>query len=117
MRVCSVGPVVAAGEVADGLGEQPAEELDLLPLPGAAGTEVPPEGPGLVLDVVPVDPDIQPNAVAGKEIDIGRLHRHRRCLALREGQEPGGEAEALGDAGRIGEHHHKRVAERVVLGA
>ena len=43
MRVRSVGPVVAAGEVADGLGEQPAEELDLFPLPGAAGTEVPPE--------------------------------------------------------------------------
>ena len=45
MRVRSGGPVVAAGEVADGLGEEPAEELDLFPLPGAAGTEVPPEGP------------------------------------------------------------------------
>ena len=43
VRVRSVGPVVAAGEVADGLGEQPAEELDLFLLPGAAGTEVRPE--------------------------------------------------------------------------
>jgi hypothetical protein len=36
-------------------------------------------------------------------------------LALREDQDSGGEAEAFGDAGQVGEHH-ERVVERVVLG-
>ena len=36
-------------------------------------------------------------------------------MALREDQDSGGEAEALGDAGQVGEHH-ERVVERIVLG-
>ena len=109
----SVNPVEAAGEVDDGFGEQPAKQLDLLLLPGAAGAEVLPEG--LVLDVVPADPHTEAQPTAGQEIDIGRLPCHERRLALRKDQDPGGETDSLGDAGQIGEHH-ERVVERVVLG-
>ena len=109
----SVNPVEAAREVDDGFGEQPAKQLDLLLLPGAAGAEVLPER--LVLDVVPADPHTEAQPTAGEEIDIGRLPCHERGLALRKDQDPGGEADALGDAGQIGEHH-ERVVERVVLG-
>ena len=92
---------------------KPAKQLDLLLLPGAAGTEVLPEG--LVLDVVPADPHAETQPTAGQEIDIGRLPCHERGLALRKDQDPGGETDSLGDAGQIGEHH-ERVVERVVLG-
>ena len=109
----SVDPVEAAREVDDRFGEQPAKQLDLLLLPGAAGTEVLPEG--LVLDVVPADPHTEAQPTAGQEIDIGRLPCHERGLALRKDQDPGGETDSLGDAGQIGEHH-ERVVERVVLG-
>ena len=53
----SVDPVEAAREVDNGFGEQAAEQLDLLFLSGAAGTEVLSEG--LVLHVVPADADAQ----------------------------------------------------------
>ena len=85
----SVDPVEAAREVDDRFGEQPAKQLDLLLLPGAAGTEVLPEG--LVLDVVPADPHTEAQPTAGQEIDIGRLPCHERGLALRKDQDPGGE--------------------------
>ena len=85
----SVNPVEAAREVDDGFCEQPAEQLDLLLLPGAAGAEVLPEG--LVLDVVPADPHTEPQPAAGQKIDIGCLPCHERRLALREDQDPGRE--------------------------
>src|SRR3954454_13619753 len=53
----SVHPVETPREVDDRLGEQAAQQLDLLLLPGATGTEVLPEG--LVLDVVPAHPHTQ----------------------------------------------------------
>ena len=109
----SVDPVEAAGEVDDGFCEQPAKQLDLFLLPGAAGAEVLPEG--LVLDVVPADPHTEAQPTAGQEINIGRLPCHEHCLALRKDQDPGGETDSFGDAGQIGEHH-ERVVERVVLG-
>ena len=109
----SVDPVEAAREVDDRLREQPPEQLDLLLLPGPAGTEVLPEG--LVLDVVPADTHAEAEPATGQEVNIGRLPGHERGLALRKDQDPGGEADPLGDAGQIGEHH-ERVVERVVLG-
>ena len=109
----SVNPVEAAREVDDRFGEQPAKQLDLLLLAGAAGTEVLPER--LVLNVVPADPHTEPQPTAGQKIDIGRLPSDERCLALRKDQDPSGEPDSLGDAGEIGEHH-ERVVEGVVLG-
>ena len=75
--------------------------------------EVLPEG--VVLDVVPADPDAEAQPAAGEQIDVGRLPGHERRLALREDQDPGGEPDPLGDGGQVGEHH-ERVVERVVLG-
>ena len=109
----SVNPVEPAREVDDRFSEQPAKQLDLLLLPGAAGTEVLPEG--LVLDVVPADPYTEAQPTAGQEINIGCLPCHERCLALRKYKDPGGETDSLGDAGQIGKHH-ERLVERVPLG-
>ena len=76
----------------------------------AAGTEV--LAQGLVLHVAPTDAHTQAQPTAGQQINIGRLPRHERCLALRKDQNPGGEPDALGHAGQKGEHH-ERVVERV----
>ena len=108
-----VHPVEAAGEVDDRLCEQPAEQADLLLLPGATGSEVLPEG--LVLDVVPADPHPQAQPAPGQEVDVGRLACDERRLALGEDQDPGGKADPLGDGSQVGEHH-ERVVEGVVLG-
>src|ERR1700682_6710793 len=104
----SVDPVEAAREVDDGLCEQPAKELDLLLLAGGAGVEVLPEG--FVLDVVPADPYAEAQSTAGQEVNVGRLTRDKRCLALRNDQDPGGESDSLGDAGQIGKHYERVMA-------
>jgi hypothetical protein len=93
--------------------KQPAQKLDLLLLAGAAGAEVLPEG--LVLDVAPPDSHAEPEPAARKELEIGRLPRHQRRLALREDHDAAREPDPLGDGGQVGEHH-ERIVERVVLG-
>ena len=65
--------------------------------------------------MAPTDSHTQAQPTAGQQINIGRLPRHERCLALRKDQNPGGEPDALGHAGQKGEHH-ERVVERVLLG-
>jgi hypothetical protein len=65
--------------------------------------------------MVPADSRAQPQPAPRQQVNVGRLPRHERCLALREDQDPGGETDPLGDAGEVGEHH-ERVMERVVLG-
>src|ERR1700716_3956553 len=102
-----------AREVDHRLCEQEAEKLDLLLLPGAAGTEVLPEC--LVLDVVPADPDTEAQPTTGEKINIGCLPCDERCLALREDQDSGRELDSVSDGGQISEHH-ERIVERVVLG-
>ena len=109
----SVNPVEAPGEVHHRFRKQPAKEIDLLLLSGAAGMEVLPEG--LVLDVVPAHPHTEAQTTAGQEINISRLTCDERRLALRKDQDPGSETDSLGDAGQIREHH-ERVVKRVVLG-
>jgi len=109
----SIDSVEAAGEVDDRLREQPPEQLDLLLLPGAAGSKVLPEG--LVLDVVPADPYSEAKPAAGKKVNIGRLACHERGLALRKDQDAGGEADPFGNTGQVGEHH-EWVVEGVILG-
>ena len=54
---------------------------------------------GLVLDVVPADPDPEAKPTAREEVNIGRLARHERRLALRKDEDPGSKADPLGDAG------------------
>ena len=109
----SVNPVEAAGEVDDGVGEQPAEQLDLLFLAGASAAEV--LAQGLVLHRAPADPDPQTQPAAGEQIDVGCLPGHQRRLALRQDQDSGGEPDPFRHAGQIREHH-ERVVERVPLG-
>ena len=75
--------------------------------------EVLPEG--LVLDPVPADADTEAEPSAGQQVDVGRLPRNERSLALREDEDAGGEADPLGDAGQVGEHH-EWVVERIALG-
>src|SRR4051812_7945343 len=64
-----VHPIEAPREVHNRFCPQPAQQLDLLLLPDAAGTEVLPQG--LVLDVVPAHPNAQAQPTTGQEIDIG----------------------------------------------
>jgi Luciferase-like monooxygenase len=109
----SINAVEAAGEVDDRFGEQPAEKIDLLLLPSAAGAEVLTEG--LVLDVAPTDPHTEPQPTAREQIDIGCLPGHECGLALRQDEDARGELDPLGDAGQIGEHH-ERIVEWVMLG-
>jgi hypothetical protein len=109
----SVDPVEAAREVDDRVGEQAAKQLDLLLLPRAARAEVLSEG--LVLDVVPADAHTEAQPTAGEELNVGCLSCHERGLALRKDEDPGRESDALGDPGKIGEHH-ERIVERVALG-
>ena len=109
---CSINPVEASREVHDGIGEQPAEKLDLLLLSRTAPFEVLPEG--LVLDVVPADPHTEPQPTAGQKVNVGCLPSHKRCLPLREHHDPGDEFDSLRDTGQIGEHD-ERVMERVKL--
>ena len=107
-----VDPVEAAREVHDRLREQLAKQLDLFLLPGTPGCEVLPER--LVLDVAPADADSEPQAATREQIDIGGLACDECCLALREDQNPGREADSLGDASQVAEHD-ERVMERVTL--
>jgi hypothetical protein len=109
----SVNAIEATRELDDGFCKQPAKERDLLFLPGPPGVEVLSEG--IVLDVVPADPYTEAESTAGQEIDIGRLPRDERGLALRKDEDSCSETDPLGDAGQIREHH-KRVMERVALG-
>src|SRR5688500_18210775 len=106
-------PVEAAREVDDRFSEQPPEQLDLLLLPGAAGTEVLTER--LVLDVIPADSHAEAQPAAGQEINVGCLPGHERGLALRKNQDPSREMDSLGDAGQMREHH-ERVVKWIVLG-
>jgi hypothetical protein len=43
--------------------------------------------------MVPADSHAQAQPAAGQKINIGRLPRHERGLALREDQDPGGETD------------------------
>ena len=70
---------------------------------------------GLVLDVVPANPDSQPQPPAGQKFNISCLARHERRLALRKYQDPRGETDSLGDGSQMSKHH-EWVVEGVVFG-
>jgi hypothetical protein len=79
----------------------------------ASGTEV--LAQGLVLDVVPADPHTETQPPPRQQVDVRSLPSDQGGLALREDQDAGDEADALGHSGEVGEHH-QRVVERIALG-
>lgn len=108
-----VNPIEAAREVDNRLCKQPTQKLNLLLLPGAAGMEVLPKS--FVFDVVPADTYAKPQSTTRQEINVGRLPRDERRLALRKDKDTRGETETLRHGCQIREHH-ERVMERVVFG-
>ena len=82
-------------------------------MPGAAVTEVLPEG--FVLDLVPSDAYAQAQSTTGQKINIGRLPRDERRLTLRKDKDTRGETDSLRNGSQIREHH-ERVMEWVVFG-
>ena len=81
----------AAVEVDDRLRPEPPQQVDLLLGAPAAVVEVLAER--LELDVVPADPDAEPQTPAGEHVDLGRLLRDERRLPLRQDEHAGDELE------------------------
>ena len=73
---------------------------------------------GLVLLLVPADAEAEPQAAAGEEVDLCRLLRGERGLALGEDHDPGRQLDALRGGGEEPEEHERLVplAARVVVG-
>ncbi len=67
------------------------------------------------LDVVPADPDAEPEPAAAQHAEAGRLLRDQRRLALRQDQDAGREAELARASGQIAEQH-ERIVEQIVVG-
>jgi len=65
--------------------------------------------------VVPADSHSESESACGQQIDVGGLAGHQCRLPLRKDEHPGGQTDALGDAGEIAEHD-QRVMERIALG-
>src|SRR5215469_15024330 len=57
------------------------------------------------LDLVPADPDAEPEPTAAQHIEAGSLLGDENGLALRQDQHPGREAELRGAAGEKAEQH------------
>src|SRR6476619_907827 len=70
---------------------------------------------GFVLNVVPADSHSESESACGQQIDVGGLAGHQCRLPLRKDEHPGGQTDALGDAGELAEHD-QRVMERIALG-
>jgi len=78
-----------------------AEHLDLLGLPRPA--RLPLHAERLILDMVPSDPDAEPEAPAAEEIDLRRLLGDDPGLPLRSDQDAAGEPDLLRDGGQKAE--------------
>src|SRR6266436_2970478 len=96
------------------LGPQCLHDLHLLLGAAAAVVEILVE-PG-ELDLVPADPDAEPEPAAAQHVETGRLFRYEDGLALRQNQNAGRKAELRGAAGKKAEQH-KRVVEQPRPGA
>jgi hypothetical protein len=95
-------------------GPQFLHDLDLLFGAAAAIVEILVEP--LKLDLVPTDPDPEPEAATRKHVEAGRLLGDEHRLALRQDQHPGRKAELLGAARQIAEQY-KRVVVKPAPGA
>jgi len=88
---------------------QGLHDLHLLLGPAAAIGEVLVQA--LEFEFVPADADTEAQPARHQRVQRGGLLGHQRGLALREDQDAGGEADALGAAGDEAEQH-----ERVMIG-
>src|SRR5215469_4933440 len=96
------------------LGPQLLHDLDLLFRAAASVVEVLVEAGEL--DLVPADPDAEPEPAGAQHVETGRLFRDEHGLALREDQYPGRKAELVRTAGEVAEQH-ERVMEQTGAGA
>ena len=101
-----------AVEVDDRLRPEPPQHLDLLLRAAAAVREVLAER--LELDEVPAEPDAEPEAPAGEDVDLGRLLGDERGLPLRQDEHAGDELEPRRDRGEVAEEDEDLV--ELVLG-
>ncbi len=103
--------VVEATVDGDALGgPQRAQHRDLLLQDGGPLLERHAEG--VVLHLVPPDPETEAEAAAAEQVDLRRLLRQQRGLALGPDEDGGGERE-VSAARQVGEHG-QRLAEGVV---
>src|SRR6516225_5278130 len=123
LHLARSGPRVDAGvldrvppalEVDMRLGPQRLHDLHLLLRAPPTVVEILVE-PGK-LDLVPADPDAEPEAAAAQHVETGRLFGDEDGLALRQDQDTGREAEFRRATGEIAEQY-KRVMEQPGPGA
>ncbi len=91
------------------LGPQGAHDLDLLFRAAAAVVEVLVQADKL--DLVPPDPDAEPEAPARQDVETGGLLGDQHGLALRQDQHLGREIADAGAAGQETEQHEGIVVE------
>ena len=89
------------------LGPQPLHHLHLLLGAAAAIVEILVE-PG-ELDLVPADPDAEPEPAAAQHIERSRLLGDENGLALRQDQHAGRKSELVRASGEIPEQHERVV--------
>ena len=107
--------LVRARERHGTLGEQAAQQLDLLAAPAPAAREV--GAQRFVLHRVPAEPDAQAEPAVGEEVDGGRLLGDERGLALRQDDDAGDELQRR-DRREVAEQHERLVKRGVdVVGA
>ena len=102
-----VDRVPAALEADMRLGPQRLHDLHLLLRAAAAIVEILVEPDEL--DLVPADPDAEPEPAAAQHVEAGRLLGDERRLALRQDQHAGREAELRRAAGEIAEQDERVV--------
>jgi hypothetical protein len=91
------------------LGPQRLHDLHLLLGTAAAIVKILVE-PG-ELDLVPADPDPEPESSAAQRVETGRLLRNEDGLPLRQNQHASRKTEFLGAAGEISEQHERVVVQ------
>ena len=100
-------------EAHQALRPQAAQHLGLLGLARAARRPL--RAQRFILDVVPSQPDAEPQAPAAQEIDLRRLLRDDPGLALRRDQNAAREPDGLGDRRQEAERHEGLVEGSLLI--
>src|SRR5262249_12039518 len=100
-------------EAHQALAPQATQHLDLFGLARAA--RLPFRAERFILNVVPSEPDAEPQAPAAQEIDLRRLLGDDPGLALRGDQNAAREADGLGDRRQEAERHKGLVEGRLLV--